>query len=112
MSDLYPPTGPDYAELDSLDEALRESKARTGATEARPDLAEAIEHQLDNYACGKQDATLLREDSGHENQERELLRLNFEQFVSVVLPRYGFTISKREDARKFIDEAGKSCSWN
>lgn len=28
MSDLYPPTSPDYAELDSLDEALRESKAR------------------------------------------------------------------------------------
>ena len=55
------------------------------ANDITPELATLIENQLDNYACGTQDRRFLRTDSGHETQERELLRLNLEQFAGTLL---------------------------
>lgn len=73
----------------------------------------AIEHQLDNYATGTQQAAFLRRDDGSETPERELLRLNLEQFVEVILPQYGYGVF--EEARNssyYYDEQGRRQSWN
>lgn len=42
------------------------------------EIADLIEQQCDRYAIGRR---FLRDNHGQETQERELLRLNLEQFA-------------------------------
>ena len=50
-------------------------------------LKRLIEEQADNYACGTQDRRFLRDDDNHETPEREMLRLNLEQFAKRLAAR-------------------------
>ena len=73
----------------------------------------AIENQLDNYATGTQQSAFLRRDDGSETPERELLRLNLEQFVKVILPQYGYGVfEEAHSSSYYYDEKGRRQSWN
>ncbi len=50
-------------------------------------VSDLVERQLDDYATGTQDRRFLRDYDGQETCERQLLRLNFEQFARRLLAK-------------------------
>ena len=68
-------------QVERLIALARQRPGRVWVPKDTKEWAERIERQCDNFATGTQDRQFLRDDEDNEPLYRELLRLNFEQFV-------------------------------